>query len=329
MGLRKSLRKFDKKVRKTARSIERTVREDPLKAALVGTGLVGLGGVGGAAQGITGGATGLLPAAGALSGIDYAKKQGLIGAPKPVGGAGGGAEGFGGLPGSQQGLLNTTFDQANQLAGQATTIDPRLESTVGRLENFQNPGLDQMGRVVAGEYLNANPYLDKTYDRAASAVTRNYNDVVIPGITSRFGLSGRSGSPAESYGVSGAQENLGRSLGDLATGIYGGNYATERGYQQQAAGLLPAFNLDLLNAQYQQRAGLGNLPYQRLGQLAQIGGANSAYGSGAGGGGGQQNQGAGILGGALSGFQLGNALYPGVGGAVGAIGGGLLGGGFI
>lgn len=278
MGLRKSLRKFDRRVRKEGRRLDKNIRNEipgGYATLAAGGGLLGSGGLAGLA--VTPKSLGGL---GLLSGQDA--------------GSGAGDAGFGTLPESQQGLLNNVFGQANTLAGQATNIDPRLEKTVSNLENFQNPGLDQLGKVVAGDYLNANPYLDATFNQASKGVTKAYNDVVIPGITSRFGLSGRSGSPAEAYGVSGAQQNLGDSLSGLATQIYGGNYANERQLQQQASGLLPAFNLDLLNQQYAKRSGLGNLPYDRLGTLARIGGANSAYGTGGGGGGGQNDIAAGL-----------------------------------
>jgi hypothetical protein len=71
--------------------------------------------------------------------------------------------------------------------------------------------------VIGGKYLNSNPHLDATFNRAADAVQNR--------LQSSFAGSGRNISAARPYA---AQE-----LNDLATNIYGGNYQAERERMQQ------------------------------------------------------------------------------------------------
>lgn len=183
--------------------------------------------------------------------------------------------------------------------------------------------------VLGGKYLNANPYLDATFNRAADQVQNR--------IQSAFAGAGRN---VESGRPLAAQE-----LNDLANQVYGGAYAQERQNQQA---MIP-FSTQLANQDYvdlnalqgvgSQVEGLAgnymqdaaarwdfgqNAPQvnldnylQRLGMVA--GGAgNTSRGTTPT----YRNQGAGALGGAMTGAQLGMMF-----GApwLGAIGGGLLG----
>jgi hypothetical protein len=81
-------------------------------------------------------------------------------------------------------------------------------------------GSRYMMDVLEGDYLNSNPYLDAMYDKAAGKTSA--------GVNAMFSKSGRYGSGAH-------QGVMGETLGNLATDIYGQNYARERGYQQNAA----------------------------------------------------------------------------------------------
>lgn len=101
----------------------------------------------------------------------------------------------------------------------------------------------QLNKTAQGGYLNNNPYLDRTYDRAADAVTRNYRETVMPSVNSTFSLSGRTGSGAHQGAVDQANDQLGRSLQGLSADIYGQDYAAERGRMQDAANQLGGFQL--------------------------------------------------------------------------------------
>lgn len=93
-------------------------------------------------------------------------------------------------------------------------------------------GNQYMQDVIGGDYLNSNPYLDAMFNKASGQVGAKVN--------SQFSSAGRYGSGAHT-GV------LGESIGNLATDIYGGNYARERQNQQQAAASSAAFGNSIIS----------------------------------------------------------------------------------
>jgi hypothetical protein len=194
----------------------------------------------------------------------------------------------------------------------------------------------EIQNILSGQYLDpsTNPYLQQTYQRAAGDVTSS--------LASQFAKAGRYGSGAMT-------ETMGRSLGDIASQIYGGAYQQERARQLQAAQLAPQLaqqdyaDISRLAQVGQSREGLQEAaladamqrfqfeqqkPYTKLREyLASIGAPA-----------GQQtvsmqpqyrNLGANLLGGALGGAQLGSLAQLSPMGTLGAAGiGGLLGGFF-
>lgn len=111
-------------------------------------------------------------------------------------------------PAYLQPYLTGAAGQASQLYGQGNYVAP-----------VQQAAIDYGTNVLSGNYLNANPYLDATFNKAAGAVTNQ--------VQSNFGLSGRNARGIDAAGF--AQEGY----NDLATQIYGGNYQAERARQQQ------------------------------------------------------------------------------------------------
>jgi hypothetical protein len=107
------------------------------------------------------------------------------------------------------------------------------------LASADNPAGDlsasTLSKEAGGDYLNANPYLDKMYDSAARGVTRAYQTATAPQTDSTYELSGRYGSGAHGSAISQNQQDLGVSLDDLASSIYGKNYSNERTLQNTAA----------------------------------------------------------------------------------------------
>lgn len=97
-------------------------------------------------------------------------------------------------------------------------------------------------QTMRGNYLNNNPYLDQTFNRASDAVTRQWNESVMPGVNSTFSLAGRTGSGAHQNAVNQASEQLGDTLSDLGNQIYGQNYQQERDRMMQAANSLGGFD---------------------------------------------------------------------------------------
>jgi len=101
-----------------------------------------------------------------------------------------------------------------------------------------NPAMMPLMDTANGGYLNSNPYLDQTFSKAADSVRRQYQTSTAPGVDMEAAGHGRYGSGLHYNRADQAQENLGTSLGNLATSIYGGNYANERQNQLSAANSL-------------------------------------------------------------------------------------------
>lgn len=102
--------------------------------------------------------------------------------------------------------------------------------------------------TLGGQYLDpaTNPWLSKTYDAAASDMTRNYSNAVVPGINGTFSQAGRYGSGAHQQAIGDAGRTLSSQLGNMGTQLYGQNYAQERGNQMNVMGMSP----QLANADY-------------------------------------------------------------------------------
>lgn len=157
----------------------------------------------------------------------------------------------------------------NQLNGSGGIDIPRIQAagmnaaSVGRIPTVRSgPGVtgnarQALNQTAGGNYLNANPYLDATYDRASDAVTRQWNESVLPGVNSTFSLAGRTGSDAHQNSVNQASEQLGDTLSDLGNQVYGGNYQSERDRMLQSG------------------QGLGSLDLTAQGQALQASEANA------------------------------------------------------
>lgn len=189
----------------------------------------------------------------------------------------------------------------------------------------------EINKILSGDYLSptSNPYTQALFDQMAGDVTSQ--------VQSQFSKAGRLGSSAN-------QETLSRSLGQLANQVYGDQFNRERDRQFQATQLAPG----LAQADYDDIQALASVgseresldmaklqdavarfdfeqqkPYLKLNQYLGALGANVPTST-------VQtqpvfrNQGAGLLGGALSGAKLAG-MVPGINPMVGAVGGGLLG----
>jgi hypothetical protein len=238
-----------------------------------GSGVGSLGGVGGGTGGGGVGST-MMSALG--------KNPQLLGAL-----LGGAAGGLGGSKGPA-GTTTTTTDVPDYQRPYVQDLLSQARSTYQAnqanpaAQTLANHGAANMDATIRGDYLDpsTNPWLKKTYDMAA--------DSVGSGVDSRFTASGRYGSGAH-------QGVLGKTFGDLATNIYGGNYQQERGRQMTAALGAPEYA-----SAYQQ------VPYGNLNNYANI--AGKSFGS-------QTQQpyfnapaGQSILGGALTGAMAGKML---------------------
>lgn len=182
---------------------------------------------------------------------------------------------------------------------------------------------DLATRTLQGGFMGSNPYLDATFNRAALQ-TQNQ-------LASEFARSGRNISASEGL--------RSQQLNDLATGIYGGAYDSERNRMQDMVGAA----IPLANQDYVDLGQLGQVGASREGyaqeQLDAPGLALDRYLGRVSGNMGQntyasmaRNRAAGAVGGGMLGYQAGNMMGSTFGssspwwGAAGGALGGLLGG---
>lgn len=125
--------------------------------------------------------------------------------------------------------------QTNLASGGNPLIDSAASFTQNTLTGGQtNPYASMMEGTANGDFLTNNPFLDDVYGAASGKVTRDFNDTVLPGIASQFGMSGNAGSTMHELALGKASEGLTDSLGSMAANIYGGNYQQERDRQTGA-----------------------------------------------------------------------------------------------
>jgi hypothetical protein len=171
---------------------------------------------------------------------------------------------------------------------------------------------DLATKTLQGGFMGANPYLDATFDRAALQ-TQNQ-------LASQFGGAGRNVEASEGL--------RSQQLNDLATGIYGGAYDSERNRMQDAMGMaIPLANQDYTDIGQLGQVGAGREGYAQE-QLDAPGTALDRYLGRVTGNMGQntyasqsRNRAAGAVGGGMLGYQAGNMLGSYMGGNPNTYGG--------
>jgi hypothetical protein len=158
------------------------------------------------------------------------------------------------LPYLQRGLEEAEGIYNTQRGGQnVVPLSPETNQSLDMAANRARGGSPVVGaaqdlatKTLQGGFMGANPYLDATFNRAALQ-TQNQ-------LASQFAGSNRN---------IGASEGLrSQQLNDLATGIYGGAYDSERNRMQDALGAaIPLANQDYVDA----------------GQLGQVGAAREGF----------------------------------------------------
>lgn len=144
-----------------------------------------------------------------------------------------------------------TYYPGSTVAPTNATLNWGQQSVLG-LANQGTPNLDAANAenlaTLNGKYLDpaSNPWLSKTFNQAGDAVTRQYMTGTAPQTAGAMAAAGRYGSGAYSNLSTGNQITYGKTLNDLATDIYGGNYQTERSRQDAAVNQVPT----LMGAKY-------------------------------------------------------------------------------
>lgn len=139
--------------------------------------------------------------------------------------------------------------------GSRATVSPLTQETanlVGNVTNLANqpnilnPAEDYARAAMSGQYLSpsSNPYLSDMVTAASRAAQDQFLTQSIPGLSSRFGMSGRTGSSGMGNAFNQLSAGYGRGIADIATNMYGTAYENERQRQQEMAMFAP----DLLQA---------------------------------------------------------------------------------
>jgi hypothetical protein len=99
-----------------------------------------------------------------------------------------------------------------------------------------------MYNTLQGSYMNpeSNPWLSATYQKGAQDIVNQFQQATMPEIRRQAFGAGAYGGSRQGIAEGLAGQGLATSLQNLATDIYGRNYLTERGYQQQAMTQAPA-----------------------------------------------------------------------------------------
>ena len=121
---------------------------------------------------------------------------------------------------------------------------------------------------LSGQYLDqANPAFKGMVERSVAPLREEYQNVVTPGIESRFQQAGRSNSGiAETLAKKSTADSYGRAVGDITSGLAYKDYGDERNRMLQAAGMAPS----LANTDYQDIAQLGQVGAIREGKAGEV-----------------------------------------------------------
>ena len=213
---------------------------------------------------------------------------------------------LGGLGGNQKPAGNTTTTTVSDFPDwyKNQYVQPYLNQVQSTFNSqgaydpsLVNAANAEQLKTVQGQYLDpaTNPYLQKTYDMGAQNLTQQYNLATKPGMDAQFNRANAFGvgnSAWEQYDAENKRQ-LGNSLQNLGTNIFGGNYQQERARQASASSGAPGFSASSQSAPYAGQSAYGSL----LGNFKPQSQTNTQpYFS---------NTGAGILGGALAGSQFG------------------------
>jgi hypothetical protein len=155
---------------------------------------------------------------------------------------GGGGIGPAGVPPAMTNVWNPNMPGGGGpvMGGPQMVVDPAMGGG-GGLQGVANLGAGETARTLSGQYLDpaSNPWLGKTYEMAAAPMVSQFQTATMPGIMAAAQRQGQFGSSAMTEAMNLAGGTLGKSLSDLSTQIYGGNYQQERARQMQTMGLLP------------------------------------------------------------------------------------------
>lgn len=181
----------------------------------------------------------------------------------------------------------------NMQTGIASGGNPLIDNATSTANNIiggntGNPWADVLGSGVSGmkatasgQFLNNNPWLDQTYNTAAGKVKQDFNESILPGLNASMGSAGNAGSTMHELMLGKASGELTDSLGGIASSIYGGDYAAERGRMTDAQSGLTSAGAGLFGTDMSGKlSALGMAPGLReaqYGDAAKLREAGGAY----------------------------------------------------
>ena len=127
---------------------------------------------------------------------------------------------------SQQTL--SALQQQEQLAAGA---QPALQQA----QQAYQQSLGTLGQTTSGAFLQGSPYQQQMMAAATRPLTQQFEQQVLPGISSLYSRAGRYGSGSMERALGTATEGYGRALGDITAGIAYRDYEAERNRQLEAA----------------------------------------------------------------------------------------------
>jgi hypothetical protein len=147
----------------------------------------------------------------------------------------------------QAGLNQTQYAGLDAIQNRAMNGSPLMDAASQTLQN-----------TAGGGYLNSNPYLDQNVNAAMQNTVKNYQLATAPQRDRQMASSGSFGNSGVQQMQLEDQRQLSNNLGNMASQMYGQNYANERQLQQQSLSMAPSYaNQDYLDAA--QLMGAGNI----------------------------------------------------------------------
>lgn len=131
--------------------------------------------------------------------------------------------------------LGGYVDELNNLSnsGAASSLNNLATGNTG------NAAINQLTQAANGAYLsNENPYLAQQFQAAANPLIQAYQSATAPQTDSAFELAGRFGSGANLNANNVNETNLGNSLANLSSSLYGNAYNNALNTTENAASSL-------------------------------------------------------------------------------------------
>lgn len=162
---------------------------------------------------------------------------------------------------------------------------PTLDNALGTVTSIMGGGspnnpYNLSMNTASGAFLGGNPYMDAMYGKAARGVSDQFLNEIFPQLSGGFAAGGRYNSGSRERAEGRAAGILGTSLADLATSMYGQDYANERGLMEQAQGRAGQLRSEDENRRLTAAGlapGLEEARYLPAEQLLNIGAMNDEY----------------------------------------------------